>query len=66
MGVEVRCAVCNKRLGLIYTTCKCQKTLCPHHKSLSEHKCTFDYKTENLEKIKNSLPNLTPLKLEKI
>ena len=60
-----KCAVCNKRLGFIYTTCKCQKVLCPLHKGLSDHQCMYDYKIEQIQKLKD-MPLLTPTKLEKI
>ena len=63
-----KCAMCNKKLGLIFVTCKCGKILCPAHKGLSEHSCDFDFKQEQFEKLSISLSVMKPQdsKLNKI
>jgi hypothetical protein len=68
MGVkDNRCEVCNKRLGLIVHTCKCGKRLCALHKGLSDHLCSFNFKSENIEKMKMNIDlDAKPVKLNKI
>lgn len=42
----IRCSQCNKKLGLIDYTCKCEKRFCISHLQPQEHACTFNYKAE--------------------
>ena len=55
-----RCNFCNKK---VYTTCiavigicKCTTLYCPKHRFPEKHNCTFDYKSEQIEKLKKILP----------
>jgi predicted nucleic acid binding AN1-type Zn finger protein len=41
-----RCSQCNKKLGLMEYTCKCEKRFCISHLQPQEHACTFNYKAE--------------------
>jgi len=59
----MRCAKCNKKLGLIEYKCKCEKLFCISHLHAEEHNCNYDYKEEArllLEKRVN--PNLQNIK----
>ena len=42
----MRCAKCNKKLGLIEYKCKCEKLFCISHLHAEEHNCNYDYKEE--------------------
>ena len=62
-----RCACCNKKLGLIEYTCKCEKRYCISHLQPQEHGCTFDYRKEaskEIQKIMDSEARAS--KLERI
>ena len=55
-----RCNVCNKKVLSISIAiiglCKCKKLYCYKHKFTEKHNCTFDYKSEQIEKLKKILP----------
>jgi predicted nucleic acid binding AN1-type Zn finger protein len=42
---------CNKKIKLTDYSCKCALTFCAKHKCHVVHKCTFDYKKENKERL---------------
>ena len=49
-----RCNVCNKKVLTVIIAvigvCKCEKLYCPKHIFPEKHNCTFDYKSEQIEK----------------
>ncbi len=49
----VKCAFegCKKKIKLTDYPCKCALTFCALHKCHVVHKCTFDYKKENKERL---------------
>ena len=50
-----KCYKCNKKSMILYE-CKCQKKFCIRHKHAEIHKCQFDYKQEQKDKlIKNKV-----------
>jgi len=51
---------CNKRLSLTdyICICKCEKYFCISHKSASNHKCTFNYRAEYIEKQEDIISNM--------
>ena len=55
-----RCDVCNKKvltaIIAFIGTCKCEKLYCLKHIFPEKHNCTFDYKSEQIEKLKKILP----------
>ena len=55
-----RCNVCNKKvltaIIAFIGTCKCEKLYCLKHIFPEKHNCTFDYKSEQIEKLKKNLP----------
>ena len=51
-----RCPCCNKKLGYITFTCKCDITFCMACKMPEEHKCTYDYKTNQKLKLEKENP----------
>ena len=55
-----RCDVCNKKVLTVSIaflgSCKCEKLHCLKHKFPEAHKCTYDYKSEEIEKLKINLP----------
>ena len=55
-----RCDVCNKKvltaIIAFIGTCKCEKLYCLKHIFPEKHNCTFDYKSEQIEKLKKNLP----------
>ena len=55
-----RCNVCNKKVHTAFVAimgvCKCEKLYCSKHIFPEKHNCTFDYKCEQIEKLKKILP----------
>lgn len=62
--MNIRCSSCNKKISIIeqeYCKCKCDEMFCPKHRSpiykSSEmgHLCSFDYVTDNQNKLSKIL-----------
>ncbi len=58
-----RCSQCQKKVGLIGFTCKCEKLFCSNcrHPKMNEsqqngHICSFDYKKNAQETLKKNNP----------
>ena len=58
-----RCTVCNKKVGLIPFTCKCNDSFkfCSKHRL--DHDCTFDYRKEQLDKLMKENPKVVAPKI---
>ena len=41
------CNQCNKKIGLMSFTCKCENNFCIKHRFPDSHDCSFDYKLED-------------------
>ena len=52
---KIKCAHCNKKLGLLGFKCKCNLMYCVGHLHPESHNCTFDYKQEQCKKLEKSL-----------
>lgn len=52
---KLRCAMCNKKLGLLGFECKCGKMYCSTHLLAELHNCTHNYKEEQCEKLEKRL-----------
>ena len=61
---KIRCKVCRKKLGLTAIPCKCKNCYC--YKCKADHKCTFDYNKEQIEKLKKELVKVEFQKVDKI
>ena len=62
-----KCFVCQKKLKLVVAIkckCRCTKVFCAEH--IQTHKCSFDYKTLQKEKIIKENPEIVCDKLNKI
>ena len=60
-----RCNHCNKKLGLLPITCKCGGSFCTVHRYFDEHNCTYDWKQEGLDKLKEDNPTVVADKVIK-
>ena len=61
-----KCFFCNKRKKKLLLECKCGKFFCIEHLLPEKHKCTYDFKKEGKEKIKNENPKVINDKIIKI
>lgn len=61
-----KCPCCNKKLGLVYFTCRCGGNYCAEHRHDSAHNCTFDYMSENKKILTTNLAKVVAEKLDKI
>ena len=58
------CAFCTKKLKFISTfTCRCLKSFCTKHRFHDQHLCTYDYKAEAKQKLKESNPKIVARKI---
>jgi len=67
--VSTKCAVpeCNKKLGIVRITCKCDKDFCPKHRHSDAHACTFDYMAESKKSLLKYMSTaITATKIEAI
>ena len=59
-----RCHQCNKRLSLIYFTCKCNNKYCIKHQLPHNHNCTYNYKPALTDKIIKNNPRIKQKSIE--
>lgn len=60
----MRCTKCKIKLKFSENIpCKCNNLYCNKHKLSVYHNCMFDYKNENMLKLKNEMK---PLNIEKL
>ena len=57
-GKKIRCACCNKKLGLIYFTCKCGNKYCQKHLYPHSHNCSFNNKESCQKQIEKNNPQM--------
>lgn len=50
-----KCSFCKKKMGLLEFTCRCEKKFCRKCSFPEVHKCEFDIKTSQKEKLKERL-----------
>ena len=60
-----RCKKCNKKLGLVPFTCKCDDLFCAKCRMPEEHDCTFDWKKKYREKLEKENPKIEANKVDK-
>jgi len=61
----MKCPICRKKSHLTFK-CKCGGEYCIKHRYPEEHKCTYDRRKEDIEKLKKDNPKIIPEKLIKI
>ena len=58
--MKKKCDYCKQKIkSVLPIPCKCKKYFCNKHKFSEEHKCTYDYLTENREKLKKDNPKVS-------
>jgi predicted nucleic acid binding AN1-type Zn finger protein len=55
--MSARCATCNKKTGIVPFDCKCGGQYCTKHRYPEEHACTYDFKSEERNKLSDALMN---------
>jgi AN1-type zinc finger protein 5/6 len=65
---STRCAVCNKKVGLLAFTCECSDMLkfCAQHRLPESHTCQFDHKSKGLDLLETKLVKVAGSKMVKI
>tara|TARA_B100000575_G_scaffold290822_2_gene295269 strand:+ start:206 stop:415 length:210 start_codon:yes stop_codon:yes gene_type:complete len=68
MGKKIRCSFCNKKVGLINFTCKCEGIFCALHRYTHTHNCPLikEKKEDNKKVIQKQNPKTESTTLEKI
>lgn len=63
---KLKCMCCNKKIKLkaFYFKCKCGKMFCQKCLSPEVHNCTFNYKKEGEESIRDNNPPIIADKIE--
>ena len=59
-----RCYKCNKKIGLITFTCKCDNKFCSNCRYPEEHMCKFDFKNYEKNILKEQLVKVVAKKIE--
>jgi len=66
-GSAVRCHTCKKKIGIACRyQCRCGLTFCATHRYPETHSCTFDYKTEGRNQIREANPVIVAPKIQNI
>ncbi len=60
-----RCAKCNKKLGIVPFSCKCDNFFCAKCRMPEDHQCTFDWKKSYRDKLEKENPKIEADKVEK-
>jgi hypothetical protein len=60
------CWECKRKVGLLGFACKCDYVFCSKHRYAEEHKCSFDYKKQQAEKLAKENPQVQHGKFTKI
>lgn len=64
---KLRCAECNKRLGVIMVMrCHCDKVFCAKHRYAEAHNCSYDFKLNGKLELERDNPLVVATKLPKI
>jgi hypothetical protein len=55
-----KCKICNKKVGVVLYTCKCntEYIFCGKHKLPNNHECTFDFKEYYKKQITQNNPKI--------
>jgi predicted nucleic acid binding AN1-type Zn finger protein len=65
----MRCPECNKKLTLVMEAsnrCRCGLTFCSGHRSPEDHRCGFDYRAVEKDKLKKTMVQIVPEKIAAI
>jgi len=46
-----RCHDCGRKVGIYGFKCKCSGNFCSRHRHPEQHKCTYDFRAEQLKKL---------------
>ncbi|OAG30724.1 hypothetical protein NEIG_00236 [Nematocida sp. ERTm5] len=58
------CSYCSARLRITNTFgCKCKRIFCAKHRYSDEHRCSYDYKTENMIRLEKENPKIVPSRI---
>ena len=60
------CECCKKKLTISDFSCRCGGTYCSIHRPDSEHKCTYDYRAENVRALSSIMKVVIAKKVEAI
>jgi hypothetical protein len=61
-----KCKICKKKIKPIIFYCKCKNMYCLSHLQPELHNCTYDFKKEGKEKLKEENPKIINKKIIKI
>ena len=65
-SIKRTCDTCHKKVSLSDFSCRCGGLYCYIHRPDSEHKCTYDYKAENLRALSSIMKVVIAKKFETI
>ena len=57
---------CNKKLPLSSTKCRCGQRFCSKHRLPEIHDCSYDYKSEYKDRLKQQNPTIKAVKIIKV
>ncbi|KAI5192338.1 hypothetical protein NEMIN01_1952 [Nematocida minor] len=58
------CSYCRAKLRITNTFgCKCRRVFCAKHRYSDEHRCSYDYRTENMLRLEKENPRIIPSRI---
>jgi hypothetical protein len=57
---------CRVKLGLTSFPCRCGNLYCPSHRHSESHECTYDFKSEQSQKLTSELIKVSGTKLDRL
>jgi len=62
----VKCHQCKQKISLVEETmclCKCERNFCTAHRHPTEHNCTFDWKSRDVDILSKKMTKCVPQKI---
>lgn len=65
--IGIRCFKCRKKLRITNNyTCKCNNIFCAQHRFYEQHECSYDFRTEAVERLIKENPRVVKEKFQRI
>lgn len=63
---QVKCALCQKKVGIFGVECKCKLIFCSRHRLPEMHQCSFDFKSKGKDQLMKDLVKIQNNKITTI
>lgn len=67
LEIGIKCFKCRKKLRITNNyTCKCNKIFCAQHRFYEQHECSFDHRSEAIERLIRDNPRVVKEKFQRV